>query len=138
MTNVTLAHGTQIKIGDGASPEAFTAIPQIFEGPEGPSISPEVLSFFHHGSDWEIKKVGSKKSGQVTFGVLYDGDDATHVIVEAAANSRAKKNFQEILVDGTTFAFGAYLGVSWGNNDQDAEKMRVTLEIDGAITITHA
>ncbi|CAK0779005.1 conserved hypothetical protein [Gammaproteobacteria bacterium] len=138
MTNVLLAHGTQLKIGNGASPEVFTAIPQITEGPDGPNIAPDVLSFFHHGSDWEVKKVGSKKSGQVTFGVLYDGDDATLVSVETAANNRTRKNFQELLPDGTQFAFSGYVSAAWSANEGDAEKCRFTIDIDGAIVITHS
>lgn len=134
----TAAHGVQIKMGNGASPEVFTAISGVHNGPSGPGFEPQMIEQRHHGSNDPVQKPTIVKKTPVTFDVLYDSSDTTHAALIAAAKDLTRKNFQEILADGGAeqYAYAAYVQAQFKGEVEGFNVYSITLNIDGAITIS--
>lgn len=132
------AHGALIKIGDAASPEVFTTIDDVISGPDGGGITPNIIRAFPHSATAEIKAVTHVTYEPISFSVLYDSSDTQHAALITAAAAKTKKNFQIVGTDAGAeqMAFGAYIGMNWSKNPDGWDEMSVTLEIDGAVTLT--
>lgn len=130
------AHGAQIKIGDGASPEVFTAIALINSGPDGPDVSQNIIEAFTHDSNFPTKKATYVNTGTVTFSVLYDSTDTQHIALRDAATNSTRTNFQVVLNEtgAEQLDFSAYVTFAWANDPSDFSQANITLDIDGAIT----
>lgn len=135
---ITAAHGCQIKIGDGASPEVFTVIDGVHNGPNGPGFDPQVIEGKHHGSSSIYQKVTTVKKSPVSFSIFYDSGDTQHAALITAANNKTRKNFKQILTDtgAEQYAFAAYVGAQFKGEVDGFNVYDITLNIDGAITIS--
>jgi hypothetical protein len=135
---LTAAQGCQIQLGSGASPETFTAIEGVFDGPQGPSFTPNIIEGRHHSSTSVVKKVTNVDTGQVTFSIYYDSTNTQHTALETAAKNKTRKNFREIFTDSgaAQYAFAAYVGFEMTAPVDNFNTARVTLNVDGDITIT--
>jgi len=133
----TAAYGVDIELGDGASPEVFTAIEMITEGPDGPSIDPRIISALHHDSLDEVVRVTGTTKSPVTFGVLFDSSNTQHAALVTAANAGTRKNFRvKINEEGKQqLSFAAYIGVKWSEPREGFNTLSVTLTIDGAVSV---
>jgi len=136
--DATAAHGAVIKMGNAASPEVFTAINGVHNGPSGPGFEPQMIEQRHHGSNDPVQKPTIVKKTPVTFDILYDSTDTTHAALITAAKNQTRKNFQEILTDqgAEQYAYAAYVGASLKAEVEGFNVYSITLSIDGAITIT--
>lgn len=136
--SVTAAHGVVIKLGNGASPEVFTAIDGVHNGPNGPGFQPAMISARHHGSNDTFMKVSTVDKTPVTFDVYYDSGDTNHAALITAAKGGDKKNFEMTLTDtgAEKYAFGAYVQASYTGQVDGFNIYSIQLSIDGAITIS--
>lgn len=142
MTVIT-ATGTQIKIGDGGSPETFTAIGQVRDI-SGPSFELGTEDASHHNSTWREYVPTLLDAGEVSFEIAFDPSDTTHYSNAAgslynALETRVKRNFQLVLPDagGMEIAFSAY--VTSFELKEPVEGLLtadVTLKLTGSVTIT--
>ena len=138
MSNPAAAHGTQLKIGDGATPEVFSTITCVFEGPSGGGFTPQFIEGRHHGSVDIVRRVSIVDKPAITFRAYYDSSDVQHGVLVTSAKDAVKRNFKYILTDAgaETFAFAAYTSVSYESPVDGFQTISVTLTIDGAITIS--
>lgn len=128
--------GLVLKKGDGASPEVFTAVPEIVDisGPDGsaPEIDATDLS-----STSKEYKIGLKDNGSVTFNMHYIPANTTHAALRTAWSNRTLTNFQMLFTDSpqTQWSFAAYVqNFSMSASTDDTIKASVTLRISGDIT----
>jgi hypothetical protein len=136
MTTPEAAHGTELKIGNGATPEVFTAIGCIFEGPAGGGFSPQFIEGRHHSSPDIVRRVSIVDKPAINFRAYYDSTDAQHQKLVTAAKDGDKLTFRYVLTDAgaEVFAFGAYVSVSFESPVDGFQTISVTLAVDGAIT----
>jgi hypothetical protein len=135
---VTAAHGVILKIGDGATPEVFTAIDGVHNGPNGPGFTPQMISARHHGSDDTFMKVTTIDKNPVSFDIYYDSADAQHGALITAAKNGTRKNFEMTLTDtgAEKYAFGAFVQASYTGQVDGFNIYSIQLNVDGAITVT--
>ena len=135
--NVTAAHGVVIKLGDGATPEVFTPIDGVHNGPNGPGWTPQMISARHHGSSDTFMKVSTIDKTPVTFDIYYDSTDVVHAALIAAAQSGTRKHFQMELQDegGEVYLFGGYVQASYQGQVDGFNIYSIQISIDGAVTI---
>jgi hypothetical protein len=131
--------GTQIKIGNGASPEVFTLVgePTDIDGPE---VTQDYVDFTHMQSTGGFKeeKPTWKSSGNVTFTCAYVDDDAGQILLLAAANAvpATKTSFLEIFPNAKQIAFDAYPSVKFTSPMSGKLAIAVTLKLAGAFVIS--
>lgn len=95
--------GTQLKIGDGATPtEAFTTIANV-TNISGPSKSRETIDVTAHDSpDGYMEFLGSvKDGGEVSADLNYDPTEDTHTVLDTRFESKVPLNYQIVLLPGT-------------------------------------
>jgi hypothetical protein len=131
------AHGTQLKVGDGASPEVFTSIACVFDGPTGGGFTPQFIEARHHGSPDIIRRVSIVDKPAISFKVYFDSTDVQHSALVDAAKDGEKLNFQYVLTDfgAEEFHFAAYPSITFESPVDGFQTMGVTLAVDGPITI---
>lgn len=107
------AFGTLFKMGDGATPEIFTTVAEVFDI-SGPSMSKDAIETTHHGSTngWREFISGLKDGGEVTLSMNFlpqnsTQDDSTGVISQLSGDT--VDNYQVVLPDDdeTTITFAA-------------------------------
>lgn len=104
------AYGTLLKRGDGGSPETFTVIAEVLDI-KPPSFSADTEEVTHQESPGGFKEyvVTLLDAGEVTFDVNFIPTDASHQGLLSDLQARAKRNFQLVFPDGTTWTFAAYV-----------------------------
>ena len=92
------AQGMEVKIGNGASPEVFTAIPEIktFSGPSG---SAAVIDVTDLSSAAKEKRMGLADEGQLSFTINYIPSDTQHTALRAARAALTETNFKMVSTD---------------------------------------
>lgn len=102
--------GTTIKIGDGASPEVFTAIAGVRDigGLGGGSAAEiDITTLLSTAKEFAV---GLPDEGTVTLELNYDPTDITQKDLEDARDDQTLTNFQIITPSaGATFAFAGYV-----------------------------
>jgi len=138
MSSVALeAQGTLIKIGNGASPEVFSSIPEIktFSGPGGSASIIDVTDLSSTGKE---KRMGLADEGQLTFTMNYLPDNTQHDALRTARSTREATNFEIVFTDDsptTTWAFSGFVtGFSISGSVDNVIEANVTIEITGQIT----
>ena len=138
-TQGVVALNTQLKIGDAASPENFTLIPDIFGAIDGPEITQQYVDFTHMQSTggFEEQKPTFKSPGQVTFSCHYvNGDPQQEALVAAAvANPATLTNFEMLYPDTTLISFAAYPSVKFNADTKGKFTMAVTLKLEGSFDV---
>jgi hypothetical protein len=138
-TQGVLGLDTELKIGDAASPENFTLIPDIFGAIDGPEIAQQYVDFTHMQSTggFEESKASFKSPGQVTFTCHYIADNTYHekLVTNATANPATLTNFECEYPDGTVIAFSAYVSVKFNSDTKGKFTMAVTLKLEGSFTV---
>lgn len=124
-------HGVQLKIGNAASPEVFTAIGRIISAAvNGRELN--IIEFTTHDVDYVQKLSSFINNGQLSLVVGYDSSDTQHELLETKFEAKAKVNFQLVLPDtgARQFAFNAFVkSLSYNSESTDVGKMNVTLEV---------
>ena len=131
------AQGMELKIGNGASPEVFTAIAEIktFSGPSG---SATVIDVTDLSSAAKEKRMGLADEGQLSFTINYIPSNTQHALLRTQRASREETNFKLVFTDdspSTTWSFSAFVtGFAVSGAVDAVVEANVTLEITGAIT----
>lgn len=135
-TNAIESQGTVLKLGDGASPEVFTAISELktITGPSGSAIVIDVTTLENTA---RAKKMGVPDSGQMALTANHLPANTQHAALFAAWQARTLLNFQLIFTDAgnTQWDFSAYvIGFASNNAVDGVSEANITLEIDEDIT----
>jgi predicted secreted protein len=123
------AKGTQLKVGNGATPtEVFTLIPGV-RTITGPSMSAEQIDITSHDTPggFRDKMQGLKDWGVLSFELLWEPEDAQHQQLFDDYVSGAVRHYTLTYPDvpATTLTFSGFVG----NNPTSAP-------FDGALTKT--
>lgn len=138
-SQAAVTNGTVIKRGNGATPEVFTAIPEV-TSIEPPSDEAAEIDVTHLTSEAREFKFGLSDNGTVTITGNYDADDATQEALRTDKTNKTLRNFQIVYPAdiSETHAFSAY--VTQFKLNQIAVDQAVTftaaLRVSGAVTIT--
>lgn len=107
--------GTLLKIGDGGSPETFTAIAEVLDI-TGPNLSTDTEDGTHQQSPGGFEEVVPTilRTGEVTFTIQFLPTHATHNATTGLVadwKNKTLRNFQLVFSDpaSTTWAFAAYV-----------------------------
>lgn len=127
MANEISAHGTLLKLGDGATPEVFTTVANVldFDPPGVEQVHDDITS--HSSSGWENTLPVLLRTGEVTFEIEFIPTGATHSYSAGLlkdAYNKTKRNFQVVFTDtgATTWSFSAYV-----------QKFRPKAKVKGAL-----
>jgi predicted secreted protein len=121
--NALESQGLLLKIGDGADPETFTAIPEVKEI-SGPSGSASIIDITDLDSTHKEKRMGLPDEGQVSFTLHYIPKNTQHAQLRTDRAARTLRNFQLLFTDDpvTTWSFAGYV-----------TKLEVSGEVDGVV-----
>ncbi len=142
MTDGVIGLGTILKIGDGASPEVFTAIAEV-KDITGPGLTREFAEFTHQQSSGGYReyKPTFKNSGDVTFKCNFLPDDETQGFSTSGLlkdyDDGTLRNFQLEFPDSgaTKASFAAYVAnVQPGAPIAGPLELNVTLRVTGPVT----
>jgi hypothetical protein len=135
------AYGTKLKMGDGASPETFTEIPELGDI-KGPSINVKTIDVTTHssavsGANEEILPT-TINGGEVKAPINYVETDPMHMALVAAAQARTKKNFQKWNPEQTKMiAFSGYVtGVEFSDPVNDKRQADLTITVSGGLAFS--
>lgn len=127
------AHGAELHMGDGGTPETFTKVPCpgdfSFKPPQ-----PERIDVTNHDSAAREYLQGLGADGEVTTEFFYDPAETMHAAVRAKHGVSAPTNWELHFASGDVATFAATVSVEFTLPISDAEKMSVTLAISGAVT----
>lgn len=104
--------GVILKRGDGASPESFTAVGQVFGGPAGPSYTQDQLDVTDSSSPSGFREFigGLMDAGEVSGELHFDPSNATHNDAAGLIKTLKDgvlKNFQILFPDTKKVTFAA-------------------------------
>lgn len=136
--NAIVSEGASIAIEKATSPNEYTTIPGI-ASISGPGGQAAVIDVSDLQSSAKEKRVGLTDSGQVTLEGSFIPNDAVQTRVHNAWKNREKWGYQITFTDSpaSTFTFDAYvLGFVTSLGVDAKVALTVTLEIDGAVTLT--
>ena len=133
----TKTQGTQLKIGDGASPEVFTKIPGISSvGGMGGGEAQDIDTTDFDSVAMEFLQ-GLPDEGTLTFSGNYDPASAQQTLLDTKRAAQESANFQVVDVNNTTFSFTAFVKSFEKVADaNDAWRLNLSLRVTGAITKT--
>jgi predicted secreted protein len=142
MTNALAAFGCLLKIGDGATSEAFTSIAEVTEisGPKFAADTVEVTSHTSTGA-WKERIPTLIDAGEVSIKINFIPTGATHGQTSGLLKdfkNRTKRNFQLLFSDTspTTWTFAAYVTGYEISEPVDGQlSADVTLSVTGAPTL---
>jgi predicted secreted protein len=141
MTEGQKAFGTKLWIGDGASPEVFTKIDEVFNiGPVGGSK--ELVDMTNHDTlgyyDYLVFDLKDGKDLQIEANDI-PGNVSQELVRTCEANS-TKPNFKVVYRDGTYEIFpGIVTDIETDPSDMKGKVVfRFTLKIAGAVVRTNA
>lgn len=104
-TQARIGHGAQFKIGNGASPEVFTAVAEVKAMSHGGITRSAVEATHMDSTDGYQEFVGGlKNGGELQLTVNYVPGSATTVLLMAEINAAAG-NKQVVFPGGEIFAF---------------------------------
>lgn len=130
--------GTLLKIGDGATSEAFTTIEGV-RNLTGPEYGLETFDATHHSSSGSYREMVASflDAGEINFDLLYDSTNSEHAQLFTDYEAKTLRNFELLFADaGTeTHSFSAFIsGMSMSAPIDDALTMSCTLRISGQVT----
>lgn len=139
-TIATLAQGTLVQLGDGASPEVFTTIPDVGDI-DGPSEEAEEIDVTSHSSANATREfiAGLRDAGELNFPINLDYNNATHALLKTLYGSGAVRNWRIVIPTSptSTLSFSGYVRVfshSFGVNAQVLANVTVRLSSPVAVS----
>lgn len=140
-TNAVIGHGTLFKVGDGGSPETFTAFLEQVEVP-GFEITRDMVDATHMGSTSAMREfiygVGDAGEIQVVANFIETGTDAPDNFT-AMIDREAAKNYQLAFPGGAVFqCAGLIQGLSVQAPMDDKMTVTFTVKFSGVPTFTAA
>ncbi|MFD5050878.1 phage tail tube protein [Streptomyces tendae] len=131
------AFGVQLKRGDGAEPEVFTAIANLSNLEDGGRTRNTIDVTSHDSPNRYMEFVGGLiDPGEVTIDINYD--PAVHDVLEADLEDEDPRNYQIVFPDPaqTTFSFAAVMtGFSKSAPVDDKLSGSLTFKVSGKPTI---
>lgn len=140
-TSAISAFGTLLKIGDGATSEAFTTIAEVrdISGPGFELGTTEVTA--HDGDGWREFVATLLDGGEISFDINFGPAEATHDydggLLQDMVN-KTRRNFQLVFPDTatTTWTLPAFVTNFAPNEPVDGElSASVTLKVTGQPTL---
>lgn len=100
MSIAKIANGTLLKVGDGASAEAFTTIPEVMRL-SGPSIKFDLLDVTSHDSPGFFREFipGLADGETITASVNWRPSNTVHKNIRIDAYARTLRNFKVVFPD---------------------------------------
>lgn len=137
MASYITTQGTTLKIGNGASPEVFTAIPQIVSI-DGPSSSNEEIDVTHLGSVKREYTAAIPDAGELNCEIEWDERDTVHAGLRTKFSAATTHNFQ--LVDAgspmKTASFSGFIkSLPQTYNIDDVVRSSMVIRITGDFTV---
>ena len=137
MGNIT-SQGTTIGIGDGASPEVYTTIPQVtsLSGPDGSASEINVTNLSSTAQEFIL---GLKDEGSISLDIIWDERDTTHTLLRTTFASGASTNFR--ITDAGSpqalYDFPAFVqGLSMSSGVDEVQRATVNLRVSSAIVVS--
>jgi hypothetical protein len=135
------AKGVQLQMGDGATPENFTAIANLADV-SGPSLALDTVEVTHHGSQAKEFAATLVDGGDVSFPINWDPAEATHKNTAGGLSyallNKQLKDFKIVYPDqaGSSIAFSAFV-VGFEPDGPVTGKLsaKLKLRISGAVTM---
>ena len=108
MTQAIFAHGTLLQRGDGELIETFTTIAEVRDI-SGPGFSLDTIDVTNHDSvdGWEEHIGGILRTGDITFEINYQPEQATHLALISDMTNRVRRNFKVVYPDNSEIPFTA-------------------------------
>ncbi len=133
------AYGSKLKLGDGASPEAFTEVPGLkdFVLPTGEADNIDVTAHDSPGRTREYI-AGFLDTGEIEIEFYYDPANAVQDDLRELKESGEENNFQVVLPDddATTFEFAATVNTfEIAMPVEDALTATCSLKITGEVSL---
>lgn len=130
------SQGMVIQRSNGASPEVYTAIPEVSEmsGPGGQAAEIDVTDLSSSAKEF---RMGLQDEGQVSLSLNWIPANTVHAGLRTDRSNQTLRNFKILFTDSpqTTWSFAAFvLGLEISNSVDDVVKATVTLRISGSIT----
>ena len=127
-------YGTLVKMGDGGSPETFTAIAELrgtiaFSGMSSAEIDITTHNNAVNGRAKE-KIPGLIDPGSLDIEINYIAGDSTHIAARNAWQNQTKKNFQILSPSGDLTTCSGYilsLPISYPDKDSITAKIKIML-----------
>ncbi len=132
-TIAKLAQGTLFKIGDAASPEVFTTIPECYNL-DVPDVRTELLDVTSHDSTGGFREyiAGLKDGEQVTAEINWVPTNTVHIGVRVDAYAATRRNFTQTfpvaVAAGDDVAFTGIIQ-QFKPTARAAEPLRATLAV---------
>lgn len=132
-----LANGTLLKLGDGASVEAFTTIPEVFRL-RGPSTRFDLLDVSSHDTaDLFREYIPGMADGDVIAAELHwRSSNAVHQALQTAADAATRKNVRIVFPDTSrnTVQVSTFInqGITPEANVAEVLKSSVQFKVTGA------
>ena len=133
-SNAISSLGALLKIGNGASVEIFTAIPEL-RNISGPTMSAETIDVSHLGSTSGYRDyiAGFKEAGEITGEVNWTQAGYASLLTHFV--SSALKNFELHFSDATVYEFsGRVTALPMTAQTGDAVRFNLTIKITGEFT----
>jgi|TARA_Y100000034_G_scaffold28640_2_gene34443 hypothetical protein len=126
---------TQLKRGDGASPEVFTLVGQItdIQGPDGSATEIPISTL--DSTAVEVA-MGLMDEGSISLNMVLDPANAQQTGLRTDRTAKTLRNFKIVMTDGsaTTLDFAAYVtGFSLDASGDEVWRASITLRISGAV-----
>jgi len=134
MAKAIESQGITVQVSTG-SPTAFGNIANVV-GFSGPGGSASVIDVTNLLSTAKEKLMGLPDEGQFTLDINFDPDAASHVELRDARAARTRIEFKINFTDAAPASarfFGYVLGFPVAGAVDQAVKVSVTIEIDGAV-----
>ncbi len=136
-SNALEAQGMTLAIGDGATPEVFTTIPEV-TNLNFRTGSAAVIDVTDLSSAAKEKRMGLADEGQCTFTLFFNPKQVTHAELVDAKADRRRRNFRVTMTDSspaTVYAFSGFvLSLPIAASVDGVVESNVTIEITGPVT----
>ncbi len=142
MSQDYISHGIQLKMGDGASPENFTAVAHIGDV-KGPNMAQDTVEATHHGSSAKEFLATIEDGGEISLPINWDPAEATHKNTAGglayAFKNKQKKNWQLVYptANNDMLSFAAFV-VGFEPSGAVAGKLtaEIKLRVTGPVTFS--
>ena len=134
-TIAKIANGTLLKIGDGASPEVYTTVPEVMRL-SGPSIRFDLLDVTSHDTVGFFREYipGLADGEKVTAELNWRPSNAVHKGVRVDAYARTNRNFKIVFPDSSdnTVTMSTYIESDATREDIGVQLLKsISLKITG-------
>ena len=130
------SQGMIIKIGDAASPEAFTQITEVkdISGPGGSATEIDASDLSSTAKEF---RMGLQDEGQVTLTLNWIPTNTQHALLRTNRAAQTLTSFEMDFTDSpvTTWSFTAFIQeISISNSVDSLTEGNVTLRVSGVVT----